>query len=90
MRRAFACCIVLLTLVAAAPSQAGNKITLHKGTPSGSTGAFTHHGGVVELNASDCRLDGGEVITPADARCGKLGAAYCRKKNGEAACLTEQ
>jgi hypothetical protein len=30
------------------------------------------------------------VITPGDARCGKMGAPYCRKKNGEAACLTEQ
>ena len=57
-------------------------------TPGGKlpTGQFT---GVMELNASDCRLDGGEVITPGDSRCGKLNAPYCRKANGEAACLTE-
>lgn len=45
---------------------------------------------VLELNGSDCRLDGGIVIIPGDDRCGKLGAPYCRKPNGEAACLTEQ
>ena len=81
----------LLTLFAAAPSQGGNKLTLPTGTGGGATGGLTHRpSGVMGLNASDCRLDGGEVITPGDARCGKMGAPYCRKKNGEAACLTEQ
>ena len=51
-----------------------------------STGGST----VTELNASDCRLDGGTVVVPGDDRCGKMGAAYCRKPNGWAACLTEQ
>jgi hypothetical protein len=45
--------------------------------------------GVVELNGSDCRLEGGTVVTPGDDRCGKLGASYCRYPNGNAACLTE-
>lgn len=45
--------------------------------------------GVMELNASDCRLNGGTVVTPGDDRCGKLGAQYCRYTDGNAACLTE-
>lgn len=45
--------------------------------------------GVVELNASDCRLNGGTVVTPGDDRCGKLNAQYCRYADGNAACLTE-
>jgi hypothetical protein len=32
------------------------------------------------LTSSDCRLGGGTVVVPADDRCGKAGAAYC--KNG--------
>jgi hypothetical protein len=49
----------------------------------------TGGGTVVYLNASDCRLDGGTVVVPSDDRCGSVGAAYCRKPNGWAACLTE-
>ena len=49
----------------------------------------TGGGTVVNLNASDCRLDGGTVVVPSDDRCGSTGAAYCRKPNGWAACLTE-
>jgi hypothetical protein len=45
--------------------------------------------GVMELNGSDCRLEGGTVVTPGDDRCGSLGASYCRYPNGNAACLTE-
>ncbi len=45
--------------------------------------------GVLELNGSDCRLEGGTVVTPGDDRCGSLGASYCRYPNGNAACLTE-
>jgi hypothetical protein len=45
--------------------------------------------GVLELNGSDCRLEGGTVVTPGDNRCGALGASYCRYPNGNAACLTE-
>lgn len=58
--------------------------------PGGATGGLSKQPGVMELNASDCRLNGGEVITPGDARCGKLGASYCRYSDGNAACLTEQ
>jgi hypothetical protein len=57
----------------------------------GGGGVLDPNGGtVVGLNASDCRLDGGTVVVPGDDRCGKLGAAYCRKPDGFAACLTEQ
>jgi hypothetical protein len=45
--------------------------------------------GVMELNASDCRLEGGTVVTPGADRCGSLGAKSCRYANGNAACLTE-
>jgi hypothetical protein len=45
--------------------------------------------GVMELNASDCRLNGGTVVVPGDDRCGSLGAAYCRYPDTMAACLTE-
>jgi hypothetical protein len=66
------------------------KQTFSSGGGGNATGGLGHRPtGAVGLNASDCRLDGGEVITPGDARCGKMGAQYCRKRNGEAACLTE-
>jgi hypothetical protein len=98
MRYALALGAVLLLVVPATVSLGANtqtftgKQTLSTGTGGGNTtGGMTHRPtGVMGLNASDCRLDGGEVITPGDARCGKMGAPYCRKKNGEAACLTEQ
>ena len=56
----------------------------------GTGGTITQTGGVMELNASDCRLNGGTVVTPGDDRCGKLGATYCRYSDGNAACITEQ
>jgi hypothetical protein len=46
-------------------------------------------GTVVNLNASDCRLDGGTVVVPSDDRCGSVGAPYCRKPDGWAGCLTQ-
>jgi hypothetical protein len=95
MRHAFVCCVAVLTLLVAAPSYGGSKSTFSgkqtfSNTGNASGGLAHRPGGVMGLNASDCRLDGGEVVTPGDARCGKMGAPYCRKKNGEAACLTEQ
>jgi hypothetical protein len=35
-------------------------------------------GAHANLTSSDCRLGGGTVVVPADDRCGKAGAAYCR------------
>jgi hypothetical protein len=97
MRYALAFGAVLLLILPATVSVGANKQTftgkqnLSTGTGGNATGGITHRpNGVMGLNASDCRLDGGEVIVPGDARCGKEGAPYCRKKNGEAACLTEQ
>jgi hypothetical protein len=46
--------------------------------------------GVIELTESDCRIEGGTVVKPGDDRCGSFGAVYCRKTNGEAACINEQ
>lgn len=46
--------------------------------------------GVAALSEADCRLNGGIVIKPGDDRCGFAGALYCRKPDGEAACLTER
>jgi len=46
--------------------------------------------GVAALSEADCRLNGGIVIKPGDDRCGFTGAMYCRKPDGEAACLTER
>jgi hypothetical protein len=97
MRYALALGAVLLLIVPATVSVGANKQTFTNkqtfstGTGGNTTGGMTQRpNSVMGLNASDCRLDGGEVITPGDARCGKMGAPYCRKKNGEAACLTEQ
>ena len=60
-------------------------ITIAPGRNVGSVGTL----GVMELTESDCRLDGGTVVKPGDARCGSFGAVYCRKPNGEAACINE-
>lgn len=46
--------------------------------------------GVAALSEADCRLNGGIVIKPGDDRCGSVGALYCRKPDGDAACLTER
>jgi hypothetical protein len=94
MKYTLACCALILALVPATVSYGANKQmfkqTFSSGGGGNATGGLGHRPtGAVGLNASDCRLDGGEVITPGDARCGKMGAQYCRKRNGEAACLTE-
>ena len=91
-----ACAVVLLLSLVGPATAAQTTGAAPQGTtlqvkPVGPTGGVKGtHPGVVELNASDCRLDGGKVIVPGDNRCGKLNAPYCRKPNGEAACLTEQ
>lgn len=101
MRYTSICLAFLITFASVGPLFAAEKNTQvqtlkKKKTkvfiPNGTTGVTTTQtgGGVMELNASDCRLNGGTVVTPGDDRCGKLGATYCRYSDGNAACLTEQ
>jgi hypothetical protein len=96
VRRAFALVLVLAVL---SPATAAEKGKTNKGARTAVTIAPLAPGqnmaplgtfGVMELTESDCRLDGGTVVKPGDDRCGSLGAVYCRKPNGEAACINEQ
>jgi hypothetical protein len=97
MRYASICLALLISVASVEPLFAAEKktqtqtLTLKKKKISipGAGATITETGGVSYLNASDCRLNGGDVITPGDNRCGTLGAAYCRYKDGNAACLTE-
>ena len=97
MRYASICLALLISVASIEPLFAADKNTqgqtliLKKKKISipGTGATITETGGVSYLNASDCRLNGGDVITPGDARCGSLGASYCRYKDGNAACLTE-
>ena len=105
MRYASIFCAVLVGTALVSSSWAAEKSKLSPGFKKAITGGTvigpavgggvvvdpgTGGGTVVELNASDCRLDGGTVVVPGDDRCGSLGAPYCRKPDGFAACLTEQ
>jgi hypothetical protein len=100
MRYAALCLTFLIVISSSAEpllaaEKAGQAQTLNKKKkiivpPGGLTNTVGTHGGVMELNASDCRLNGGTVVTPGDDRCGKTGAQYCRYSDGNAACLTEQ
>ena len=67
-----------------------NKNLITIGPLSTTGGLLNRPGGVVDYNVSDCRLDGGTVVTPSDDRCGKTGAVYCRKPDGVAQCIDEQ
>ena len=93
MRYALICFILLFGTVSVEPSWAAEK---SKASPvvkkrlKGTTGVFDATPGAIALTESDCRLDGGTVVKPGDSRCGSLGAVYCRKANGEAACINEQ
>jgi len=92
-------CAMFLVLAVLSPANAAEKGTTNKrikqgpvstiapGKQMAPVGTFS---GVMELTESDCRLDGGTVVKPGDDRCGSLGAVYCRKTNGEAACINEQ
>jgi hypothetical protein len=57
--------------------------------PGGS--AVPRHGGkgTVDLTSSDCRVLGGTVVVPGDARCGKIGASYCRFPDTNAMCIED-
>jgi hypothetical protein len=96
MRYTSICLALLISAASAGPLFAAEKnaqgqtLILKKKKIIPDTGAtITETGGISYLNASDCRLNGGDVITPGDNRCGAAGAAYCRYKDGNAACLTE-
>ncbi len=102
MRYASNICAVLVSFALVGASSAAEKKTINPGLKAVTGGGVIgptlggavldpNTGGstVVNLNASDCRLDGGTVVVPSDDRCGSAGAAYCRKPNGWAACLTE-
>ena len=95
MRYTSICLALLISVASVEPLFAAEKntqaqpLTLKKKKISVPGATINETGGVIYLNASDCRLNGGDVITPGDSRCGALGAAYCRYKDGNAACLTE-
>jgi hypothetical protein len=98
MRYTSICLALLISVASVEPLFAAEKktqaqsLTLKKKKilVPGTVGTINETGGVVYLNASDCRLNGGTVVTPGDDRCGSFGATYCRYSDGNAACLTEQ
>ena len=100
MRYATMCLALVFSFVSVEPLWAAEKnIPTYKkkvivvppgGLTGGVTGGLGKQPGVIEYNESDCRIDGGEVVTPGDSRCGSLGAKFCRGKDGVSRCLTEQ